>query len=158
MKLRTIEIDFDVHKVIENARRGFEETRNSALRRLLGLPEAKSPPPSSTVAAPQHKTWIGHGVVLPHGTNVRMKYSGHEYEGLILDGLWVIGDRKFDTPSGAASGVGRTKKGTTTQLDGFKYWFVKRPGDAGWIFLENLRPKRTPPMTTTDEEGEGLDF
>ena len=32
---RKIDIDFDVHKCIESARRSFEETPNDVLRRLL---------------------------------------------------------------------------------------------------------------------------
>lgn len=35
--MRKIEIDLDVHKVIEDARQSFEETENSILRRLLTI-------------------------------------------------------------------------------------------------------------------------
>ena len=40
-----IAIDFEVHKTIENARRGFSETPNEALRRLLGIDTTRSAKP-----------------------------------------------------------------------------------------------------------------
>ncbi len=138
--MRTIEIDFDVHKAIENERRGFDESPNDALRRLLGLPQGKSVPAKNSAAIEKRKDWADKGVVLPHGTQLRMEYSGRTHAGEIVDGEWVIGGMKFDSPSGAASGVALTKKGKRTKLDGWKYWFVRRPSEAQWIFLENLRP------------------
>ena len=51
-QFRTIEIDFDVHKTIENARRGFYESPNGALRRLLKLPEP-DPSPRTADATPR---------------------------------------------------------------------------------------------------------
>ena len=36
-EMRTIKIDFDIHKRIEMERRGFDDPPNAALRRLLGL-------------------------------------------------------------------------------------------------------------------------
>ena len=72
-----------------------------------------------------------------------MSYKRRTYEGKIVDGSWVIGDRKFDSPSGAASGVAVTKKGKSTRLDGWIYWQVKLPGEDSWKSLESLRPKIT---------------
>ena len=40
-EVRTIEIDFDIHKLIETERRSFAESPNMVLRRLLNLGEAK---------------------------------------------------------------------------------------------------------------------
>lgn len=135
---RTIEIDFDVHKLIENERRSFEETANAALRRLLGLPER-----TARVGKPisQRRSWVDKGVTLPHGTEVRMDYSGRSYVGQIIDGEWVVGQERFDSPSGAASGIALTKKGNRTKLDGWKYWSVRRPGETNWTPLSQIRPK-----------------
>lgn len=141
--MRNIEIDFDVHKAIENERRGFDESPNEALRRLLRLPERKSSQSRASDASAKQKDWTDKGVVLPHGTELRMEYSGRTYIGKILDGEWVIGDMKFDSPSGAASGVALTRKGKRTRLDGWKYWFVRRPSETSWVFLESLRPTMT---------------
>jgi len=140
-EFRTIEVDFDVHRCIENERHGFDESPNAALRRLLKLGEPKRPVAAAASASPVgRKSWSDQGVTLPHGTAIRMTYNRKTYDGEILNGSWVTGGRAFDSPSGAASGVGLTKKGKTTRLDGWGYWQVKRPGDDEWVRLESLRP------------------
>ena len=113
-RVRTIEIDADVHRVIENERRGSDEPPNAALRRLLKLPDLQPTTILPITTQPNQKPWVGQGAVLPHGTKVRMKYSGRHYEGEIVDGFWVVGSKKFNTPSGAASGVAKTKSGKLT--------------------------------------------
>ena len=151
-QLRTIEVDFDVHKCIENDRRSFAETPNDVLRRLLKLGPSSSP--AETPSAPQlrPKGWVDKGVTLPHGTAVRMTYSGRVYHGKISDGLWVVENRVFESPSGAASGIALTKKGKTTRLDGWKYWQVRMPGSVEWIALDDLRPKEALAINGSPEE------
>jgi hypothetical protein len=141
-RFRTIEIDFDVHKLIENERRGFAEPPNDALRRLLKLPGAM--PAAEAPSTPPRRGWSDQGVALPDGTPLRMEYSGKAYEGRIEDGEWVIGGHRFGTPSGAASGVALTKKGKRAHLDGWKYWHAKRPGDDKWVLIDDLREKPGP--------------
>lgn len=141
---RTIEIDFEVHKMIENERRGFEESPNGALRRLLSLPGTDASKTRITAATPHTmRDWSDQGVVLPHGSTIRMEYNRRIYEGEIVDGEWVIDGRKFASPSGAASGVGLTKKGKTTRLDGWNLWYAKLPGEDHWTLLDRLRLKPT---------------
>lgn len=136
----TIEIDFDVYKLIEAERPNFDELRIAALRRLLKLP------PKTTVAAivdgskPSGRAWSGEGVTLAHGTQVRMRYNGRLYEGEIVDGKWVIGGKTFDSPSGAASGIAITKKGKMTRLDGWIYWETQAPAETNWTPINALRP------------------
>jgi hypothetical protein len=132
---RTIEIDFDIHKLIEANRRSFRDSANDVLRHLLKLGE---PAPIET-GARAGRPWTGEGATLPHGTIVRMSYNGRLHEGQIIDGKWVVEKETFDSPSGAASGVAVTRKGKRTKLDGWIYWKVKRPGDANWVELSNLR-------------------
>src|ERR1700728_3561228 len=115
--MMTIEIDFDVYKAIETERRGFDEPRNAALRRLLGLPPA---PEVALAPVPRSlESWEDDGVTLPGGTKLRMAYSGRAHEGIIDKGTWLVEGRRFKSPSGAASAVARTKKGKTTKLDGW---------------------------------------
>ena len=64
---------------------------------------------------------------------------GHIYQGYILDGEWGIGDQKFDSPSGAASGEVVTKKGKPMRLSGWKHWHVKLPGETDWALLDDLQ-------------------
>lgn len=138
-EMRTIEIDIDVHKLIERERASFAETPNAVLRRLLKLgaaPEARTGVSSGKAYS---GAWTGKGVTLPAGTELRMEYRGHEHRGVIDGAAWVIGGQRFKSPSAAAGGVAETKNGSRPSLDGWKYWQVKRPGDEGWVALATLR-------------------
>ena len=66
------------------------------------------------------------------------------YEGLIVKGEWIIGREKFDSPSGAASGVAITGKGKKTRLNGWELWEVQRPGEADWVSIGMLRKLAAP--------------
>lgn len=136
-ELRSIEVDFDIHKLIEAERRSFAEPPHIALRRLLNLPDDPSAEPASK--PPAGRAWSGDGATLPHGTLIRMDYNQRRYDGQIIDGQWVIEGQRFSSPSGAASGVAVTKSGDKTKLDGWGYWEVKQPGDTSWTALKNLR-------------------
>src|SRR5260370_41587744 len=113
-EFRTIEIDFDIHKLIEGERKSFAEAPNDALRRLLPLP-ARLPAKSPKKTDNQWRSWSGEGVTLPHGTMLKMRYSGRQHEGEIVDGKWIIDGKTFDSPSGAASGAAITKGGKRTR-------------------------------------------
>jgi hypothetical protein len=151
----TIEIDFDVYKLIEAERRSFDEPRIDALRRLLKLP-AKAGAATSGGGKPVGRAWSGEGVTLAHGTLVRMRYNGRQYEGEIADGKWLVEGTTFDSPSGAASGIAITKRGKTTRLDGWIYWEIKAHGDSGWTPIKALRPKRSANSTSLSLQALGL--
>jgi hypothetical protein len=138
---RTIEVDFDVHKVIESERRSFDDPPNAALRRLLKIDDPHEPPsPPKDLVPPAGRPWSDSGVVLPHGTLVRMRYGRDQlFQGEIADRQWVVDGRSFDSPSGAASELAVTKRGVKTKLNGWNYWEVKRSGDAQWVRLDTLR-------------------
>ena len=134
-EMRTIEIDFDVHKAIELERTSFSESENEVLRRLLKLGAASIETPSAETGG---LPWTRKGVTLPHGTKLQMQYNGHQYNGAVENGKWVVEGERFSTPSGAASRVAVTKNGNHTSLDGWAYWYVKRPGDTDWIEIRKL--------------------
>jgi len=138
MEHRTIEIDFDVHKRIEAERESFSETPNGVLRRLLGMDRGSA---SSAAPAPltDGRPWTGKGVLLPHGTQVRMDYNGQALSGRIEDGRWAIEGQYFTSPSSAASELCRTKSGRKTSLDGWKYWLARRSGDDKWTPISEMR-------------------
>src|SRR5262249_38915981 len=135
---RTIEIDFDVHKLIEAERRGFDDPPNAALRRLLNLPDKNE---QQAEAKPVGRAWWSDGVTLPHSTELRMNYAGQLIDGKIENGKWVCQGQTFDSPSAAASALARTKDGHTTSLNGWNYWEAKLPGSAEWQPIKNLRPQ-----------------
>ena len=138
---RTIEIDFDIHKLIEAERRSFSESPNSVLRRVLNLPAANTATIRSDTRGTAAKGWKGEGIELENGTELRMEYNKTVYSGRISNGLWVVAGKEFSSPSGAASGIALTKRGKTTKLDGWAYWYVKRPGTEKWTRLDDLRTK-----------------
>lgn len=133
---RSIEIDFEVHKRIELERQSFAETPNAVLRRLLGIDEGAAVKPE---VRKDGRPWAGKGVSLPHGTEVRMEYNGRVHTGTIDNGTWVVEGEEYKSPSAAAGGAARTRAGKRTQLDGWIYWQAKRPGDAQWIGISQLR-------------------
>jgi len=140
-EFRTIEIDFDIHKLIEAERLSFSETPSEVLRRILGIGEAKP-----EIKNPRSgKSWSAYGVILPHGTALRMTYNGVEHSGVIDDGMWLVDGEEYSSPSGAASAVAKTKRGKATRLDGWRYWHVKKPDSADWTELTALWTKETKP-------------
>ena len=132
VQFRTIEIDFEVHQLIELEKKGFHESNNEVLRRLLKL---DTPPPDSRSESQiASEAWQGKGVQLPHGTELKMLYHRREYRGSIRNGKWFIEDQQCNSPSAAA----RIVAGGTS-LNGWLFWQVKRPNDEDWKPLNSLR-------------------
>src|SRR5262245_36093186 len=103
VQLVPIEIDFDIHKLIETERRGFDEPPYFALRRLLNLPETKPIKPSVLADSTQGRSWREGLVEIPHGSLARMEYDrGRQvYEGKFLEGRIVINGSQFESLSEA---------------------------------------------------------
>ncbi|MGI8931998.1 MAG: hypothetical protein ACR2FK_06450 [Sphingomicrobium sp.] len=137
--LTPIEIDFEIHKAIENERRSFEEPPYVALRRLLKLPDAKITQPAAVASV--GRPWREGAVEVPHGAEARMTYQrgSQVFEGQFLNGRLVVNGQSFETLSGAASALARTKDGAATSLNGWNYWEVKFPGRNEWLPFKLLR-------------------
>jgi len=143
MQLQKIDIDWDIHKMIEGERRSFEELPYIALRRLLKLPALESPEiaPEDPVGA--GVPWTEDGVVVPHGSLAKMEYlrGSQVYEGKFLNGMLVVNGQSFRSLSAAANALAVTKDGTKPSLNGWIYWQAKFPGEPKWKSLSNLRDK-----------------
>jgi negative regulator of replication initiation len=150
MQFRQIEIDFDIHKLIELERRGFDEAPNAVLRRLLKLPEKGEIEAPTAAPAKVHasaytggtgRPFIEDGVSIPHGSLARMEYlrGSQVYEGQFLDGKLVVNGVAYPSLSNAADALAITKKGEKTSLNGWRYWEVRRPGETAWVKLWDLR-------------------
>ena len=138
MTLSRIEIDFDIHKLIETERRSFDEPPYVALRRLLGLPDLEPSVENLKVSSlDDGQPWSDSGVEVPHGSLARMKYNyGRElYEGQFLDGLLVVNGQKFRSLSTAASEL------AGKSLNGWLYWEAQFPGTRIWRRLGDLRDR-----------------
>ena len=138
--LRTIDIDFDVHQAIEKERTSFSDSPNDVLRRLLKLGAAPSGP--LTLPEAGGSPWSSKGVTLPHGTELRMDYNGKRYSGSINNGEWLVEGKRFKSPSAAAGGAALTRDGKHPQLDGWIYWYCKRPGDSDWVGINEFRAQK----------------
>lgn len=139
--LQKIEIDWDIHKLIEAERRSFDEPPYIALRRLLTLPPPKLPSASELRDIGTGLPWTGGGVTVPHGSLARMEYGRGEqaYEGQFLNGRLVVNGESFTSLSKAANALAVTKDGSKTSLNGWNYWQVKFPGEAEWRSLKDMR-------------------
>jgi SeqA protein N-terminal domain len=138
--LRTIEIDFDLHKRIETARESFSETPNDVLKRLLKMGQPTKP--LETTPPGDGRPWSGKGVVLPHGTQLRMEYNGRSHSGEIVDGQWHVEGGIYGSPSAAAVGVAKNKSGAPiSSLDGWLYWSAQMPNSSRWVPISALRKK-----------------
>lgn len=138
-KTRSVEIDFEIHQLIELEKQGFWESDNNVLRRLLGFDDSQPQPSPSSTPPPEGRSWKSHGVTLPHGTEIQMEYGGRQYMGEINSGRWKVEGRTYNSPSQAAGAVARTKSGARTHLNGWVYWSVKRPTDTSWVSIKRLR-------------------
>ncbi|MGH6982859.1 MAG: DUF2924 domain-containing protein [Stellaceae bacterium] len=139
--MMTIEIDFDVYKAL-TARRGDEAiSYNDVLRTLLGL----SQPAAGLrrlfglgsrveVSSKDGITdWFYKGIRFSVGTSLRAKYKGEVHVARIDRGGIVVGGKRFATPSDAARAV------TGTNVNGWRFWQCRVPGEAGWRRLDALR-------------------
>lgn len=141
MKLRTIEIDFDIHKLIELERVSFDEPEFMALRRLLKLPDTPELPDNSSESHSEGRPFVQGGVSVPHGSLAKMEYARgtQVYEGEFLDGYLVVGGKRYSSLSGAAVDLAVTRDGSKTNLNGWQYWKARFPGETRWRALRDLR-------------------
>jgi len=139
MQLRPIEIDVDVYRFLESRRTSFTQSHNDILRAIAELKPITSSPPNAASNGNDHGGWSWKGVTLPNGTKLRMSYNGQTHSGEVVQGAWHVGGAIYRTPSAAAGGVARSKKGARVSLDGWGYWEIKKPDSDRWIPIEKLR-------------------
>lgn len=139
--LQSIEVDWDIYKMVETERRSFDEPHYVALRRLLRLPAPKAPPEPE---AESGRPWVEDGVEVPHGSLARMEYlrGSQVYEGRFLNGRLVVNGKSYVSLSAAASALAMTKDGSKPSLNGWLYWKVKFPGETVWRSLAALRGQK----------------
>lgn len=150
MQMKTIQIDFDVHKAIEAQRTGFDDEPNDVLRRLFKLkPRDKRPnldinpdELSQSIETMLDGGWISKNVDLSAGTKVRMEYDGVTHMGEIVDGKWHVEGEDFKSPSGAAVYVVSKQRGQHTSVNGWNYWQVLDETKGKWVLLKDLRDRK----------------
>lgn len=131
-----IPVDLEVYKAIEAQRESFSENHNDILRRILGIPQKTAA--KGTSAMEEFVVWSRKGVDLPKGTRWRMSSVTGEQNGSVVEGGFQYRGEVIASPSRLAMQIYRTKSGKKTNLNGWRYIEVKRPGDADWMMLNSL--------------------
>jgi hypothetical protein len=128
--MAAIDVDFEVFKELTVRRATEEVSYNDVIRELLGLDPVHDVQERSLKSG--GCTILG--VHFPDGTQFRADYKGKKHEAEIVMGRWV--DEKGsvrNSPSDAARAI------TGTNINGWRFWSVKRPNDLFWRKMERLR-------------------
>lgn len=152
-----IEIDFDVFKALTAQRESEADTYNAVIRRLLKLPSPNAlagqglkvgqmPPGShdgvfdgsiqntkNALASITKGAWFDN-VHFPEGTQFSAIYKSKTYTAQIKNGYWVNESGTVSTsPSAAAGAI------SNTNVNGWRFWYCKRPGDHEWMRMDTLK-------------------
>ena len=140
-----IDVDFEVIKELVSRLEHEGDTYNAVIRRLVGLSEVEAPQigeldlpgkPGVVTAfgAPTGGVWFSE-VFFPDGTRFRATYKGKTYR------AWITNSQMIDefgnirtSPSDAARAI------SGTNVNGWRFWFVRRPQDEDWQKMEVLKP------------------
>ena len=130
--MTSIEIDFDVFKVLTSRRSSEEVSYNDVLRDLLGLGYKRT---SSTLtdATSGDGDWVAKGVRFPNGTEFRATHKGQTYYGKVDAGALVTEGKRYDSPSSAAVAI------TGNPVNGWIFWECRLPGRSSWQMIKSLR-------------------
>jgi hypothetical protein len=130
--MHTIEVDFDVFKLLTVKRATEEVTYNDVIRELLGLAPGKVAPLEEPSQA-HSGDWICKGVRFATGTEFRASYKGQIYVGGVEGGALQIRGKTFSSPSAAAMSI------TNSPVNGWRFWECRTPGQQTWQLMESLR-------------------
>lgn len=146
-----IDVDFDVYKALTLLRRSEEDSHSDVLRRLMtlsdelpagsDLEDQVKAKPDNILLLLRHENkgaasgaWIGN-VFFPNGTQFRATYKGRTFHAEIEDQIWLDENGiTRQSPSEAAGAISGTK------VNGWRFWYAKRPMDNEWRRLDELRP------------------
>jgi hypothetical protein len=141
-------IDFEVFKALTVKRLNERHSYNDVIRDLLGLDSLMEEPDASEVLfegasipsgigaglIDRSTGFSARGIFLPNGTAMRAIYKQQQYTGKIERGQWIDADgRPHSSPSAAAKSV------TGSNVNGLRFWQVKRPTDTEWSRLDLLK-------------------
>ena len=132
--MATIEIDFDVYKLLTAKRASEDVTYNDVFRDLLGLGAPRRPAPPTTMnASTTANDWVTKGVRFPPGTEFRATHKGVTHQAKVEGGALALNGERYDTPSSAAMSI------TKTSVNGWIFWECRLPGKSSWQLITTLR-------------------
>lgn len=140
-----IEIDFEVFKQLTARLDSEQDSYNDVIRRLLSLPSANAdalPGELDFKGRPDIRLGLGgltsgvwfSNVFFPERTQFRATYKGKTHRAQIIKSQWIdeLGLPRT-SPSDAASAISQTN------VNGWRFWFVRRPDDEDWQRMDMLR-------------------
>lgn len=142
--MKTIEIDFEVFKGLTAGLLSEADTYNDVIRPMLNLPDAQASalpgevdnpglPAVATVAGQASGIWLSN-VFFPNGTLFRATYKGKTHRAQIRNSQWIDELKSGNSsPSDAASAISKTN------VNGWRFWFVRRPYDEDWQRMDALK-------------------
>lgn len=141
-----IEIDFEVFKALTARLVSEADTYNEVVRRLLSLPATEVTLRVGEFDTPGHPAvlqgllgqtggvWFSN-VFFPDGTIFRATFKGRTHRAHIQNSQWIDEFGNVRTsPSDAASAI------SNTNVNGWRFWFVRRPQDEDWARMDTLKP------------------
>ncbi len=139
--MHSIDIDFDVFKVLTSKRATESVSYNDVLRSLLGLESTVGTTdptdPEPAAVRKEHKQssgdWITKGVRFPAGTEFRATHKGLLCTGRVQGGMLHVDGKPYETPSAAAVAV------TGTSINGWIFWECRTPGASSWQLIKSMR-------------------
>lgn len=140
-----VPIDFEVWQALTAQLRDANDSYNEVIRRLLQIPASETSPSFGEVDAPGQPAalalpngpingvWFSN-VFFPDGTTFRATYKGRTHRAHIRNSQWIdeFGIART-SPSDAASAISRTN------VNGWRFWFVRRPFDEDWVRMDALK-------------------
>ena len=137
MSSLTIEIDFDVYKILTMKRSTEEDTYNDVIRQLLDLPRRASLETKEKTKEGEFQKndfWVAKGVRFPNGTQFKAAHKGREFRGEVKKGRLVLQDgHEFNNVSPAAVHI------TGNSVNGWNFWYCRYPNSEKWISIKSLR-------------------
>jgi hypothetical protein len=123
----TISLSDETYRKLERLARPFHDSTeedvirrlaDSALAGLNGTPLPTAPSTSSMA----RRDLVSHKGIVPHGTILKARYKGAEYEAEVRDGKVRWNNRSYSSLSAAAVAVIRSTGSNRGTEDGWRFW------------------------------------
>lgn len=128
--MQSVEVDFEVYKLLTVRRATEHVTYNDVIRELLGIGGKQAPTAPNTESA---SDWITKGVRFPEGTEFRAEYKGRQFKAVVEAGALLLNGKRFESPSSAAMSI------TESATNGWVFWECRLPGHSSWKLMKSLR-------------------
>lgn len=131
--MRTIQITDETYARLQQRAKAFEDTPEDVIRRLLDPGgEGTWATPASHTQSSSGADLVSHVGRVPHGSELRARYKGKEYNAVVQDGRVLWNGRTYTSLSSAAVGVINSTGSTRGTENGWRFWEVLTPDSDSW--------------------------